>query len=148
MMPTVARSRTLPASQAELWRLVADPYHLPRWWPQLERVEDVSDEAWTKVMRSGRGRLVRADYTRLESEPPRMVLWRQHVEESPFENVFAESLTRITLDPEGEDRTRVELRAERKLQGSSRFGSFVVRRGTRKQLDAALDGLERAVGAP
>ena len=38
--------------------------------------------------------------------------------------------------------------ADYKLRGSSRFGGFMVRRATRRQLDEALDGLGRAVGAP
>ena len=70
-MPTVTRVRTLDADRDTLWQLVSDPYHLPRWWPQLERVEDASPEAWTKVLRSGRGKVVRADYSRVEAEPPR-----------------------------------------------------------------------------
>ena len=42
---------------------------------------------------------------------------------------------------------RVELTAEQKLRGSYRFGGFMLRWATRRQLDEALDGLERAVGA-
>ncbi|MFL5886372.1 MAG: SRPBCC family protein [Thermoleophilaceae bacterium] len=146
-MPSVTRSRTVAADQATLWELLSDPHHLPRWWPQLERVEDVSDDAWTKVLRSNRGRLVRADYTRVEAEPPRNITWRHEIEESPFEAILSDSLIRMTLEPDGEGRTRVELRADQKLRGSYRFGGFMLRRATRRQLDEALDGLERAVGA-
>jgi uncharacterized protein YndB with AHSA1/START domain len=147
-MPTVSRSRTLTADRDALWEVVSDPHHLPRWWPQLERVEDVSEDAWTKVLRSRRGRAVRMDYTRLGAEPPRMIEWRHQVEESPFEAILADSLTRITLEPDGEGRTRVELRTEQKLRGSNRLGGFMLKRATRRQLDEALDGLERAVVAP
>ena len=147
-MPSVVRSRTLPAEQGVLWELVSDPYHLPRWWPQLQRVEDASEEAWTKVLRSSRGKVVRADYSRVDADPPRRITWRQEVEESPFEAILADSVIEITLEPEGERRTLVEMRAEQKLRGSYRFGGFMMRRATRRQLDEALDGLERAVGAP
>ena len=146
-MPSVVRSRTLPADQGTLWELFSDPYHLPRWWPKLQRVEDASEEAWTKVLRSSRGKVVRADYSRVDADPQRKITWRHEVDESPFERILADSLIEITLEPEDERHTRVEMRADYKLRGSSRFGGFMVRRATRRQLDEALDGLERAVGA-
>jgi uncharacterized protein YndB with AHSA1/START domain len=147
-LPSVVRARTLGADQGTLWELVSDPWHLPRWWPQLQRVEDASEEAWTKVLQSARGRVVRADYSRVEADPPRRIAWRHEVDESPFEAILADSVIVITLEPEDARHTRVEMRAEQKLRGSYRFGGFMLRRATRRQLDEALDGLERAVGAP
>jgi uncharacterized protein YndB with AHSA1/START domain len=147
-VPSVTRSRTLDADRDTLWQLVSDPYHLPRWWPQLERVEDASPEAWTKVLRSGRGKVVRADYSRVEEEAPRRIVWRHEVAESPFEAILADSVVEITLEPDGERRTRVELRTEQHLRGSYRFGGWMMRRASRRQLDDALDGLERAVVPP
>ena len=41
-------------------------------------------------------------------------------------------------DNVGEQRTHVEMRADYKLRGSSRFGGFMVRRATRRQLEEAL----------
>ena len=146
-MPSIARSRTVAAGQDVLWELVSDPYHLPRWWPQLERVEDATEDAWTKVLRSARGKVVRADYSRVEAEPPRRMLWRHEVDESPFEAILSDSLIEIVLEPDGSDRTRVRMRIEQKLRGSYRLGGWMMRRATRRQLDDALDGLERAVGA-
>jgi uncharacterized protein YndB with AHSA1/START domain len=142
-MPTVARARTIPAGPEEVWELLTDPYHLPRWWPRVERVEDATAEAWTTVMRSSSGRAVRADYTRTDARRPRWLAWRQEVDETPFERVFAEASTEVKLEPEGESATRVELRAVQRLRGRSRFGGFLARRAARRQLDAALDGLER-----
>jgi uncharacterized protein YndB with AHSA1/START domain len=144
---SIARSRTVAAGQDVLWELVSDPYHLPRWWPQLERVEDATEDAWTKVLRSARGKVVRADYSRVEAEPPRRMLWRHEVDESPFEAILSDSLIEIVLEPDGSDRTRVRMRIEQKLRGSYRLGGWMMRRATRRQLDDALDGLERAVGA-
>ena len=146
-MASIARSRTVAAGQDVLWELVSDPYHLPRWWPQLERVEDATEDAWTKVLRSARGKVVRADYSRVEAEPPRRILWRHEVDESPFEAILSDSLIEIVLEPDGSDRTRVRMRIEQKLRGSYRLGGWMMRRATRRQLDEALDGLERAVGA-
>ena len=37
-MPGTRRSRTLPASPDALWDVIADPHHMPRWWPGVERV--------------------------------------------------------------------------------------------------------------
>ncbi|MBA3300609.1 MAG: SRPBCC family protein, partial [Thermoleophilaceae bacterium] len=55
-MPVVARTRVVPAPPERVWDLVSDPHSLPRWWPDTERVEDASALAWTKVMKTPRGR--------------------------------------------------------------------------------------------
>ena len=142
-MPTVRRSRTVAAPPERVWELVSDPHHLPRWWPGVQRVEEASDESWTKVLRSPKGRAVRADYTRVDADPPRRLVWRQEVEESPFERILSGSVTEVSLEPAGEGRTRVQLKLTQRLRGLYRFGSPTVRRATRTQLDEALDGLER-----
>jgi uncharacterized protein YndB with AHSA1/START domain len=145
-MPTVTRARTLSAAPQAVWDVVSDPYHLPRWWPRVERVEDVTGDAWTTVMRSSSGRAVRADYTRTDARRPGRIEWRQELEETPFERVFAEAVTEITLAAEGDAATRVGLKTVQRLRGRSRFGGFMARRAARRQLDAALDGLERLFG--
>ena len=142
---TVKRRRTVQAAPAAVWDLVSDPHHLPRWWPQVQRVEEVTDDAWTKVLRSPKGKTVRADYTRVDADPGRRVVWRQEVEESPFEAILNEAVTTVSLEPE-EGATLVELRADQELAGRYRFGGFLLKRATRRQLDEALDGIERAVG--
>ena len=147
-MPTVARARTIPVERQAVWDVVSDPYHLPRWWPRVERVEDATREAWTTVMRSPRGRAVRADFTRTEAHQPKRLAWRQELEESPFERVFAEAITEVSLEPDGDGATRVELKAVQKLRGKSRYGGFMARRAARRQLDDALDGLHNALAGP
>ena len=134
------------APREEVWEVVSDPYHLPRWWPRVERVEEVTDDAWTKVMISSRGRAVRLDYTRLESEPPRRLVWRHEVDESPFERLLADSITEIELEPAGDRGTAVRMTMDQRLRGKARFGRMMVRRAARRQLDDALDGLRRAFG--
>ena len=143
---TVKRYRVIDAAPEAVWDLVSDPHHLPRWWPQVQRVEEVTDDAWTKVLKSPKGKTVRADYTRLESRPGRRVVWRQEVEESPFEAILEEAVTTISIEPEGDDATRVELRSEQELAGRYRYGGFLLKRATRRQLDEALDGIEEAIG--
>jgi uncharacterized protein YndB with AHSA1/START domain len=147
-VPTVTRSRTVRAERDAVWELVSDPWHLPRWWPELQRVEEVTGDAWTKVLKSPRGRTVRADYTRVETEPPERLVWRQEVEESPFERILSESVTEIRLEDAAEPAsTQVELRLRQRLRGRYRLARAMVRRKARHQLDEALDGLEHALGA-
>ncbi len=145
-MPRVRRSRRIAADQDAVWALVSDPAALPRWWPGVERVEDVTDDAWTKVLSSSRGKTVRADFTRTEADPPRSLEWRQEIAESPFERFMSAATTRVSLETEGGGETRVELRATRRLRGLALLGGLMVRLATRRQLDEALAGLEAAVG--
>ena len=145
-MPTVVRSRTVAAPQEQVWELVSDPWHLPRWWPTVQRVEDVSDEQWTTVATSSRGRAVRADYTRVYSDPPNRVVWRQELAETPFERFLRDSVTGVVLEAT-DGRTKVELRLVRKLRGLARFGGFQMRRAAKRELDEVLDQLEAVVVA-
>jgi uncharacterized protein YndB with AHSA1/START domain len=143
----VKRKRTIGAAPEAVWDLVSDPHYLPRWWPQVQRVEEVTGDAWTKVLRTPKGKTVRADYTRVESEAGRRLVWRQEVEESPFEAILRESEMTVSIEPDGDDGTRVELTSHQELAGRYRFGGFMLKRATRRQLDAALDGIEEAVVA-
>ena len=59
----VASRRTLPALPAEVWKLLAEPYHLTDWWPGYAGVEPdrrgVSAGARWQVARTRRPGLVR-----------------------------------------------------------------------------------------
>jgi len=140
----VSRSRTVAAPVDDVWRVVGDPHHLPRWWPMCERVESVADDAWTSVLRSGRGKLVRADYRVAEEEPPRRRAWTMDLAGSPFERLLAEHRTEVVLAPDG-DGTRVTLAEEQRSRGTAKLGGFMVRRATRGRLDAALERLDEAL---
>jgi len=143
-MPTVVRSRTIAAPQEQIWELVSDPYHLPRWWPTVQRVEDVTDDAWTTVATSSRGRAVRFDWSRVYIEPPERIVWRQELAQTPFERFLRESVTGVILSGAG-GATKVELRIVRKLRGLARFGGIQMRRAVRRELDGALDQLEAVI---
>jgi carbon monoxide dehydrogenase subunit G len=143
-MPTTRRSRTVQASPDEVWRVVGDPSHLPRWWPKVQRVEGVDAGAFTKVFGTSKGRPVRGDFRIAESDAPRRRRWVQVVEGSPFERILVSAEELAVVEP-GSEGTRVTLEARQKLRGLSKFGGFLVRRATRKQLDEALDALERVV---
>ena len=141
-MPTTSRSRTYAAEPNRVWSIVGDAHHLPRWWPRVERVEGVGKGAFTMVMRSDRGRAVRADFRVLEQRQPRLRRWAQDVEGTPFERFLAEAQTSIELEPR-DGGTQVTLRVQQKMRGMARFGGFLVRGAARRQLDEALDRLEQ-----
>ncbi|HEU0023086.1 MAG TPA: SRPBCC domain-containing protein [Thermoleophilaceae bacterium] len=142
---TVRRERRVSATPAEVWRVVADPWRLPAWWPGVARVEEATTEAWTTVMTSGKGRSVRADYTRVSAEEPHRLVWRQELAETPFERLLTESATEIELSAEG-DETRVELGLVQRPRGWTRFAPLQLRLAARRQADAALDGLAALFG--
>jgi uncharacterized protein YndB with AHSA1/START domain len=141
---TVRRSRALPVPPADVWAVVADPHHLPRWWPLTERVEAVDPGAWTSVMRSDRGNVVRADYRVEADEPPRRRAWSQALEGTPFERLLREHRTEVALLA-GDGGTVVTLTVTQRGRGTARLGMWMMRRATRRRLDAALDGLEGAL---
>lgn len=141
-MPAAKRSRTLPASPETLWELIADPHHMPRWWPGVERMEGVSDGGFTQVFKTKRGRPVRADFRVLASEPPITRAWEQEVAGTPFERVLSASVIEIRLTPAAGG-TEVTISHQQKLRGYSRTGGFLLRRATAAKLDEALDGLAR-----
>jgi uncharacterized protein YndB with AHSA1/START domain len=143
----VARSRVVEAAPEAVWALVADPSALPRWWPRIERVEGVSAGGWTAVLRSSRGRAVRADWRLDFEEPGRRRAWAQQIEGTPFARVLAERRMEARLDPAGLG-TRVTLELRQRGRRWARFGGLQLRRAARRELDAALDGLSEAVLPP
>ena len=141
----VVRSRTLGAPVDAVWRVLADPYAFPRWWPLVRRVEGVTDAGFTLVLGKPGGRGVRADQVVEASEPERLRRWALVVPGSPFERVLTGSVTEATLAPAGADRARLRLELRQSARGFARFGGFMLRRAARRQLEAALDGMATAV---
>jgi uncharacterized protein YndB with AHSA1/START domain len=142
----VRRSRVVAAPPEELWATVGDPYHLPRWWPRVERVELVQGDGFTQLLRTDKGRAIRADFRVVQSRRPELRRWRQEVDGTPFEGILAWSETEIRLEPAGDGSTRVTLLQEQKLRGMARLGAVMVRRAARRALDGALEGLESLHG--
>lgn len=145
-MPVTRRSRVVGAPVQEVWQTVSDPYHLPRWWPRVERVESVEAGAFTQVLMTDKRRPVRADYHVAEYQELERVRWVQQLIGTPFEGLFAASHTEIRLAPEGGG-TRVTIELGHKLRGMARLGAFMFRRPVRRQIDSALEGLA-ALHAP
>lgn len=124
---------------------------MPRWWPRVTRMEGVEDDRFTQVLTTRKGRAVRMDFRLLESdppgpggEPPGRRVWEQELEGTPFERVFAESITEIRLEAAGEE-TLVTIALSHKLGGYSRTGGFLLRRANRATLGEALEGLAEVV---
>jgi uncharacterized protein YndB with AHSA1/START domain len=146
-MPTVSRSRTVAAPPDEVWRVIADPHDMPRWWPLVTRMEGVDEDQFTQVLRTRKGRLVRADFRVVASEPPgtrgdevgRRV-WEQEIPGTPFERVLGEAVTEVVLEPEA-GATRVTIAQTQRLRGYSRTGGFLLRRATKAKLSEALEAL-------
>jgi carbon monoxide dehydrogenase subunit G len=138
----VTRSRTLAAAPEAVWRVLADPRSLARWWPRVERVKAVTDDGWTTVLRSERGRALRADW-RLEVSEDGRRAWAQELEGTPFAKVLSHRRVEVRVEAAGEG-TRVTIELRQRGRRMARFGSFMLRRAARKELEGALDGLARA----
>jgi uncharacterized protein YndB with AHSA1/START domain len=148
-MARVTRTRTVEAPVADVWKLVSDPYNLPRWWPRTTRVENVEGSGrrsrWTKVLATAEGRGVRADFRCLSSAENERYVWEQELAGTPFERHLNSSRIEIGLR-ERDGGTEVSLAAVQALKGLSRLGSPMMRRGQGSILDEALDGIEEALG--
>jgi len=98
-MPTARASRRIAAPAEELWAVVSDPHHLPRWWPRVTRVEDVTEDAFTEVMKTKKGKTVRADFDLVRLDPgTTTVQWNQLIEGTPFAAALAASETEVHLE--------------------------------------------------
>lgn len=157
-MPTARRTRTIACSPQELWQTIADPHHLPRWWPRVGRVEGVTQTEFTELLLTKRGKYVRADFTIAEADAVAGRLrWEQRIEGSPFERILSRAETTISLtETSGHEGpvTEVAIELDQTLKGGfphfysmiPRLGSPMVKRAAGHTLDEALDGLERIYG--
>jgi uncharacterized protein YndB with AHSA1/START domain len=163
-MPTARRSRTIAASEDELWEVIRDPHHLPRWWPRVTRVEDVEENAFTEVMKTAKGKFVRADFQLVGiDERTRTLKWEQRLQGTPFARLLKSAETEVRLAPvtasashssraQGAEgllgaATEVTIELRQTLNGFfPRFGGYMVRRAAAATIDEALNGLERISG--
>jgi uncharacterized protein YndB with AHSA1/START domain len=150
-LSSASRTRVLGAPVDEVWKVIEDPYQMPRWWPGVERMEGVEQQRFTQVFKTRRRRTVRADFRLLASEPPGGEYtsghraWTQEVVGTPFEPVLHESITEVVVEPEGEG-SRVTIAQRQRLRGYTKTGALAMRLATAKRLDEALEGLERIFG--
>jgi uncharacterized protein YndB with AHSA1/START domain len=154
-VPTAQRTRTINASPSELWEVLGDPHHLPRWWPRVNRVEAVELDAFTEVLMSDKGKIVRADFRLVDAVSQQRIVWSQQIENTPFAKVLKSAETEVSLAEVGNGPlevdngplTEVTIELRQSLQGFlARLGGHLVRRAADSTIDEALDGLERIVG--
>jgi len=146
-MPDASRSRTIAASAGDLWDVISDPHHLPRWWPRVSRVEDVEQDAFTEVLKTAKGRSCAptSSWSRPTSSPAGHVV-------SAGAGHSVRTPTAVGGDggaPGGGHRqaTKVTIELRQVLNGGfPRFGGYMVIRAARATIDEALDGLERVGG--
>jgi carbon monoxide dehydrogenase subunit G len=140
----------MAAPPEAIWRVIEDPFAMPRWWPGVERIEGVEPDRFTQVLRTKRGRTVRMDFRVIASDPPVSGdtpaghrSWTQEVAGTPFERVLNEAVTEVLLEPADGGATLVTIAQLQRLRGYSRTGTLLLRRATNRRLAEALDGLER-----
>jgi uncharacterized protein YndB with AHSA1/START domain len=136
------REAVVAATPEEVWRVVSRPEQLPRWWPGVTRVEEATPEAWTTVLASLQGKVVRADYTRVEAVPGERLAWRQEVEGSPFERILASASTTIALSRAEDGATRVAIDLDQTPRGWARLAPMQFRTAGSRQVQGALAGLQ------
>ena len=146
----MTRKRTLQVPVGEVWKLVSDPYNLPRWWPRVARVENVDVKPggkrtrWTQVLATSEGRSVRADFRCVSSAESERYVWEQELEGTPFERHLKALRVEVGMR-ERDGGTEVSLTEEQSLKGMSKLGSPLMRRARKDVLDEALDGVEAAL---
>jgi uncharacterized protein YndB with AHSA1/START domain len=136
----LARSRYVAASPEAVWNVLREPRALPRWWPRTERVENVRPGSWTTVLRSPRGRVVRADWRLDGQDKLARRTWSQRVDGTPFEKVLRSRRVEARIEAQG-DGTRVLLRTD--LESRRRGGGLMLRGPLKRELDGALAALAR-----
>jgi uncharacterized protein YndB with AHSA1/START domain len=150
-MPRVTRRRVIAAPPGEVWKLISDPYSLPRWWPRTGRVENVDGRSgsrrsqWTKVLETAEGRGVRADYRCVSAAEGERYVWEQLLDGTPFQRHLKSSRVEVRLGGRDAGETEVSLTSDQTLRGLSRLGSPMMRSGQARILEEALDGVERAL---
>ncbi len=149
-MPRVSRKRLIDAPPEQVWALISDPHHLPRWWPRTVRVEDVRQvqgghrSRWTTVLGTERGTGVRVDYRCTGATVGERYVWEQDIEGTPFAKILRSAALEIHLQRQ-DGSTVVTLAGSERLRGLSRLGSPMMRRAIGRRLNEALDGIERAL---
>jgi uncharacterized protein YndB with AHSA1/START domain len=148
-VPTARVTRTIGASAPQLWEVISDPHHLPRWWPRVVRVENVQGAGFTQVMKTAKGKVVRADFTLVRCEQAQRTLrWAQALEGSPFARLLKRAETEVRLAPTPDGATEVTIELAQSVRGLiARLGSHMVRRAAAATLEEALEGLAR-ISAP
>lgn len=144
------QTETMIARPAEdVFAFVADPSNDPTWCPSVKSVRQVHGDgpeegARYAVVHDPMGKPVDLDYEIVEREPPHRMVLRQDDHLGTF-------LTTYTLEPVGEQRTRLVQASDMRFKGWAKLAAPVVtlfvRKGNREQfarLKSLLEGDKRA----
>jgi len=106
-----SESRELGASRQDVWALVAEPYHLPDWWPAYHGVQPdrrglAKDARWTVRRAPAAGFLAQASWRRPESEGLIVIRLVDPGLELAWYDVQQQLDARLALANAGEGRTR------------------------------------------
>ncbi len=108
-MPTAQASVELLATPQDVWRFLAEPYHLADWWPNLVSVEPdrfgLSAGARWRISSHRATLLRRADY-----EDTLLVVAADPGSRVSLEFVRSRLRADLTFTPAGPERTQAELR--------------------------------------
>ena len=126
----------------KVWGLVGDPGKLARWWPNVDRVDRPDPATLTKWVISPRGRAVAMRFHMLENRSGEFCSWKQDLVGTPFARSVVEAIESIRVEPSAQG-SLVTLTIRRKMRGTAKIGALLVARGQRKELDEALNRLER-----
>jgi Polyketide cyclase / dehydrase and lipid transport len=140
------RSGPVSATPQEIWAVVANPYHLQRWWPGVTRVENVRDGHFTEVIPTKRGKPVRLDFTIVESVEFERRCWSQELFGTPFERLLNSWTTTIEIAPDGDQGSTVTITDHQQLRGSFRLGGILQTRPARRRVATALENLTSLFG--
>ena len=139
-LPSTSIEVPLSVSADQVWEWVADPGRLPRWWPDVDRVDRPGEATYVRWVTSPRGRAVPMRFELSSLEPGVCVTWSQAIIGTAFERAVKSATEEISLKSV-DDGSLVRLTISRKLRGTAKLGSFFVRRGQKQQLALAAEGL-------
>ena len=95
------------------------------------------------MLTSPKGKSVRMDFTRVTAEAADAAAsGARSSTQTPFERILAEAVTSLELAP-ADGGTRVTIALEQKPRGWARFAPLQFRAAGTRQVQGALDGLER-----
>lgn len=151
-MIEIARERSIPASAARVWEVVAEAERLPEWYARATRVEILEGTGLGRRQRLSsqwRGQDSEVDQLITAFEPGRLIEWRHEAERlggRPAPRFASETVFTIKLEAQGPDATRVVLESrqrptdpdkEQAMRGNSEYLG--------KMFEASLERLEQVV---
>jgi uncharacterized protein YndB with AHSA1/START domain len=151
-MIEIKRERSIPASVARVWEVVAEAGRLPEWYARAAGVEVLEGAGLGRRQRltsQWQGQDSEVDQVVTAFEPGRLIEWRHEAERlggMPAPRFASETVVRILLETQGSDATRVVLESrqrpadpekERAIRGNSEYLG--------KMLDLSLERLETVV---